>query len=310
MQIKFWGVRGSFPYTFDPDQWKQQLISVLSQFMKTKPSSIDDVERFVQLQNLPELIGYGSATTCVQVSDGDNYLIIDGGSGIKNFSDRINFNGPQKIHILLTHFHFDHIMGLPFFLPHFLPHCEVHYYSVQSETEKIVRDLFHKPVFPVSYESLKAKIYFHQLSCYENYNVNGFDVTAYKLDHPDPCYGYKITKNGKSYSHAVDHEAERMDQTSLGKDAELFQNTNLLYIDSQFSDSDMPDKKGWGHGTFQKSFELAERFEIPQLLLGHHDPGSGFEKMSELKKEIQLYANEKQLSFDWCLAHEGLIIDL
>lgn len=287
MKIKFWGVRGSLPCSSSPTEIKDQFTSLMHEFFDSGYKSKSEINQFIANKKLVDISGYGVATTCVQVEADDQSIIIDGGSGIKYLSDYWSENqsssASKVYHILITHFHFDHILGLPFFTPHFIPGCTIKYYSVQPECEKIVRDLFQKPIFPVGYEDLKADIQFIKLSPYEKRYINGFEVTPYLLDHPDPCYGYRVEKNGKAYGHAVDTEAVRITTDELGKDAGLYQNLDLLYVDAQYLEEDMHHKKGWGHGTFERAFNLCSHFSIKQVYMAHYDPSARIKDIQNFK---------------------------
>jgi len=261
--------------------------------------------------------GYGSATTCVQVSTPDGNLLIDGGSGLKKYNDQLAVNHftDKEHHILLSHFHFDHTMGIPYFLPHFLKGHKVHYYSPDANCEKYVKALFQKPTFPVPFEQLSAEIIFHHLKPYEKYQIQNLTVQAFSTDHSDACYGFKITSSqGKTYSHAVDNEIIRKSVDDLKQDAGLYQNTNLLYIDAQYSEQDMNEKKGWGHGTSQRAFEICRHFGIEQVLLGHHDPGASISSLQKLSDEAVKYFENNPASttvkLKWAYAFDGMAIQL
>lgn len=314
MKIKFWGVRGSLPSTISSVQWKSHISGLLKEFVQSGRTKIDDVDAFLNQKSIPDVGGYGVATTCVQVSNDGQNLIVDGGSGIKYLSDdwaQKKFPAKEH-HILMTHFHFDHILGLPFFVPHFIKGHKIHYYAVQPECEKIVRSMFQKPVFPVPFESLQSEIIFHQIKPYETLKIAGFDVAAYQMDHPDLSYGFRITHNGKSYAHAVDHEAERRTRADLGQDAGLFEKASLMYIDAQYRESEMSHKKGWGHGTFDRAFEVCNNFNIQQVLLAHHDPSANIQDIQNLAQEAKIAQTTKfpNAKFKWQLAYEGLEIEL
>lgn len=311
MLIKFWGVRGSIPHSLDTLAWVTHIEKVMQDFFKLGYTSAGDIHKFTESKAPPELGGFGTATTCVQLSDNNQSIIIDGGSGIKSMSDE-NINASGEYHILISHFHFDHIMGLPFFLPHFRSDSKINYYSVHPETEEIIRRLFQKPTFPVTFENLSAEIKFHTLKPYEPNGVNGFKVTPYKTDHPDACYGFKIEKNGKVYAHAVDNEAVRKNRSELGRDAGLYENVDLVYFDAQYSEEDMNLKKGWGHGTSDRGFEICSHFGIRQILFAHHDPAFSIEDSWKQKEDTQKLYNEKysHLKLKWDFAFEGQTIKL
>lgn len=317
MKIKFWGVRGSLPSTIQPVHLKARLRGIIHAFLKEGYTRIDQIDSFLNSQPLADLGGYGSATTCVQIvedspqaqKDTARSIIIDGGSGIKFLSDELakQVRMKKEHHILMTHFHYDHIIGLCFFFPHFLKGHKIHYYSIQPECESIVRGLFSKPVFPIPYDELKAEIIFHKLDPYTQYDIEGFNVTAYQMDHPDPCYGYRVEKNGRTYAHAVDNEADRLTREELGKDAGLFEGAELLFIDAQYEESEMIAKKGWGHGTFDRTFELCETFKIKRAFMAHHDPSSSDEAISHLERKARRRFEEKyaHLELKWSFAVEG-----
>ena len=317
MQIKFWGVRGSLPLAAGIEKSLEHLESVLKQFLNSGYKTESDISTFIQSRSLPELIGYGQNTTCVEVAAESKNLIIDGGSGIKTYNDYLALEkrDQQQHHILMTHFHYDHIMGLTFFTPHFLPLHEVHYYAVQSEYSKHIKDLFKKPLFPVGFEHLKARIHFHELKPYVASDVNGFRVTPYKLDHPDECFGFRIEKNGKVYAHAVDHESDRLTPQDLGQDVGLFQNADLLYFDAQYLESEMVEKKGWGHGTFTRAFEVCSTYHIKQVVLAHHDPSYGTKDIQKLVESGENYFKEIARSqkiehLKWNFSYDGQLIKL
>ena len=140
---------------------------------------------------------------------------------------------------------------------------------------------------------LKAEIIFHPIKPYEKFQVENFDITAFEMDHPDPCFGFRIEKNGKVYAHAVDNEGDRLTEADLGKDAGLFKNADLLFIDAQYEESEMLAKKGWGHGTFDRAFQVCANFKIKKAFLAHHDPSSSDEAISHLERKARRRFEEK-----------------
>ena len=320
MQVKFWGVRGSLPVANSNQQKLEHIKQVLSLFKSSPYFLTGDIDQFLSQTDARKTIGYGEATSCVEIKNTTtNFenLIIDGGSALKIYNDYLSQKRREQTrhHILMTHFHYDHIMGLPFFAPHFIKGHEVHYYSVQPECESVVRGLFAKPIFPVTYENLSAKIFFHQLKPYEKTQINGFLITPYKMDHPDPCFGFRIEKNGKVYSHAVDHESVRITPEQLGPDAELFQNTDLLFFDAQYTEAEMSGKNGWGHGTFTRAFEVCSLYNVKRAVLAHHDPSYGTLEMQALeakaRAEFEVCKKEKNIEqLVWSFGCDGEEITL
>lgn len=316
MLIKFWGVRGSIPHSISSIAWVDHIEKIMKDFFANGFKSADEIAMYLKSKTVHEVGGFGTATTCVQLTHGVESIIIDGGSGIKSISDEWIKNSANssvtEFHICLTHFHFDHVMGLPFFLPHFKKGCRIHYYSPHPEMETVVKSLFQKPMFPVEFSAIGADVQFHQISAYEPVRINGFTVTAYKTDHPDLNYGYKVERDGKAYGHAVDNEGLRRTPAELGPDAGLYEGIDLLYFDAQYDEDDMAGKKGWGHGSSHRGFEVCSRFGVQQILLAHHDPAFSIEdSLRQKKKTEQIYQEEfSHLKIKWDYAYEGLTLNL
>lgn len=316
MRIKFWGVRGSLPSSPEPHEWQRHFEELMVLFFDQGFQKKTDISVFLQTQTLANIGGYGTATTCVEVTNGLHSLILDGGSGLRSLSDALakqnKIDPPNEYHFLITHFHFDHILGLPFFSPHFSKGKKINYYMVQDEGERIIREMFKKPIFPVGFEHLEAQIVFHKLQPHKKIQINGFEVTPFRMDHPDPCYGFRIENQGRVYSHAVDNEAIRTSRAQLGADAGLFENANLMFFDAQYDESDMVAKKGWGHGTCDRGFEIARHFGVQQILFAHHDPAFSIEDIGIQKKkaEISFKKNFTGLKLRWEFAVEGQVVEL
>lgn len=304
------------PSSLSPSEWYKHVEELMNQFFNQGFQKQADIERFLQSQSLSTVGGFGTATSCVEVKDQNRSLILDGGSGLRNLSDALakqnQFDPPNEYHFLMTHFHFDHILGLPFFSPHFSKGKKINYYIVQDEGERVIREMFKKPIFPVGFEHLEAQVVFHKLQPYKKIQINGFDVTPYLMDHPDPCYGFRIEREGKVYAHAVDNEAIRTTRAQLGEDGGLFEKANLMFFDAQYDESDMATKKGWGHGTCDRGFEVARHFGVKQILFAHHDPSFSIEDIDLQKKkaEISFKKNFSDVKVRWDFAVEGQEVEL
>lgn len=324
LKIKFWGVRGSLPSAPTPAEWTYHIEGVLRNFFSAGYRDISQVSKYIKSLEEPVVGGYGTATTSVELRSGRSQIIIDGGSGIRMLSESImqGTSGRAKgpFHILMTHFHWDHVIGLPFFTPHFIPGSEIHYYAVQSDLEALIRGIFKKPYFPVPFESLKAKIHFHILEPRKTFKIDDFTITPYQLDHPDPCWGYKVEAGGKTYAHCVDTEGTRVTPEELGSDLPLYQNVDVMYFDAQYTLPELAEKANWGHSAAQVGLEIALREGIRRVLFAHHDPGARAEHVMELKRQTGEYyqslmtkisENKEQINqVIWDFAHEGLEIEL
>ncbi len=324
MKLKFWGVRGSLPSAPTPEQLTIDFENLIRQFFKSGYKDATEIKEFIGQHTIPQIGGFGTATTCVELKSNKVQLIIDGGTGLRHLSDEL-MKGPAgkgkaDIHILMTHFHWDHMLGIPFFAPHFIKGNNIHYYAVQDELEQMVRIKFTKPMFPVSFEMLQAKIHFHKLEPRKTFKIEDLSITPYQLDHPDPCWGFRIENGGKAYAHCVDTEGTRTSAEALGLDLPLYQNANLMFFDAQYTLPELAEKANWGHSAAQLGLDIAFRENIGNVIFAHHDPGADTKQIMNLKTQTHEYydwkmktssANNIILSpVKWRYAYEGLIVDM
>jgi phosphoribosyl 1,2-cyclic phosphodiesterase len=324
MKVKLWGIRGSLPAPLTPEQVKLQKITVIEKYLSARDKGAITPAEFVNNLPVHEAGGFGGHTSCIEVSSVKTRILIDGGSGIRCFGDHFmresTVLGRAKIDIFMTHFHWDHLIGLPFFTPVFIPGNEIHFYAVQPDLEQNIRRIFSKPNFPVDYASLGAKIFFHSLRPREPYAIGDMQVTPYLLDHPDPCWGFRVECNGKVFSHTVDNECTRMSREQLGADLPLYQNVDLMTFDAQYSFLEAAERINWGHSSGPIGIDLALRENIKRILFIHHDPGATDAKIARIENETRDYYNSARLAFtakgqnpptlDWCFAQESMLLQV
>lgn len=324
VKIKFWGVRGSLPSAPPPEQLTQDFENLMRQFFKSGFKDATEIKEFINQQTIPRIGGYGAATTCAELNTPKQQIIFDGGTGLRHLSEEM-MKGPAgkgkaDIHIFMTHFHWDHMLGIPFFAPHFIKGNNIHYYAVQDDLEAMVKIKFTKPMFPVAYEHLPCKIHYHKLEPRKPVTIGDVEITPYQLDHPDPCWGFRVETHGKVYAHCVDTEGTRTSRESLGPDLPLYQGVDLMFFDAQYTLPELAEKANWGHSAAQLGLDIAFRENIKSVLFAHHDPGANTDQIFELRNQTREYydwkmktsgANNIKLpTVKWKYAYEGLVIDL
>ncbi|MCB0411515.1 MAG: MBL fold metallo-hydrolase [Bdellovibrionales bacterium] len=323
MQYKIWGARGSLPKPETPAERKQAFRALLEKFvaMELGPGQVDQF-----LNSLPhrDAEGYGGHTSCHEVRGDGKSIIIDGGSGIKELGLEMMqgpcSQGKGEVHILLTHFHWDHLLGLPFFVPLFVPGNKIHFYAVQPELEDVVRQLFKKPFFPVNFEWLGSTIEFHNLQGRKPHNINGFEIIPYMLDHPDACWGYRVNHGGRSVAHCVDTEGTRISQEEMGEDLPMYQNLDLMVFDAQYTLFEVVDKVNWGHAVAGLGLDIAMREKIKRVLFVHHDPYASDQKIRQAEEQTRDYynhrlaeakrRNEPVVNVQWEFGREGSTVEV
>lgn len=323
-RIKYWGVRGSLPSSPPPEAWAKNFEDLLQGFFRAGFKNSSHISEYLGTLSTPQIGGFGTATTCVEINTQSASIIIDGGSGIRNLSERLMTGpaskGKSEVHIFLTHFHWDHLIGLPFFGPHFIPGNVVNYYAVQPELERMVRGKFQRPYFPVSFEALGAEIKFHRLDPRKKITIGDMQVAPYQLDHPDPCWGFRVESQGRSYAHCVDTEGTRTTREALGPDLPLYSKADVMYFDAQYTLPELAEKANWGHSAAQVGLDIAFREEIGHVIFAHHDPGASTTQVYEIKQQTQEYYEWRLKTAEthgrklpkvlWRYAYEGLEIDL
>jgi phosphoribosyl 1,2-cyclic phosphodiesterase len=325
MIVKLWGIRGSMATSPTPQCWTNDFKKHFLQFFTQGYSLLREVDIFLGQQKITHIGGYGVATTCVEVQTPKGQLIIDAGSGIKSLGDKMMAGpcgkGQGRVHIYFSQFHWDHIIGLPFFTPIFIPGNEIHLYSVQKNLEEVIKMIFKKPYFPVQFEDLPTKIFFHILKARETFIFENMEITPYALDHTDPTWGLRVKSEGKIYSHCSDTKASRYTREQMGQDLPLYQNADLMYFDSQFNLAQATEFKTMGSAVAPKiGIDIAMRENVKRIVFAHHDLDSTTSNIQKLELETQNYyiwklenAHNKNLTvhpLQWSFAYEEQIFNL
>ena len=255
--------------------------------------------------------GVGGNTTCVEVRCGDELIIFDSGTGIRNLGMKLLGEMPIKGHIFYSHVHRDHIQGFPFFIPLYIPGNEFDIYggtSLPTPIEEVLNQQMTPPCFPVKMDTLGAKINYHGIKPGNVIEGENFKVTLAPLYHPNGSYGYRIDYDGRSIVFATDCE-HREGKLCEGL-SKLCENTDLLIYDAQYTEAEYYGKDGqmprigWGHSTWNEAVKMAEAAKVDRLILFHHDPSHN----DDFVKKIE--ADAREVFPRSMAAFEGLEVDV
>lgn len=218
---------------------------------------------------------YGGDTSCVEIRTGSTLIILDAGTGIRKLGNALMtdpfFKG--KGFIFLSHFHWDHIQGIPFFQPGFVPGNEFHIhgaFKVDSRLEDALRGQMGSLYFPVKMSDMPSSFHFIEL-LEEAITIGDCVVTSRYLNHPQGAFGYRIEDEHAVVAYATDNEPWP-DRHKDEKLHELARDADLLIMDAQFTPQDYDSHRGWGHSTWQDCVEVARAANVKRLCLFHHDP--------------------------------------
>ena len=279
MRLKLWGVRGSIPV----------------------PG--------------PNTVRYGGNTACLELRYGETnrLIIIDAGSGIKHLGDELLRtdlpNGPIRARLFLSHTHWDHIIGFPFFTPIFIPGTELDIYSPANYEERSVEEIIGIQLsyeyFPVRQSELSAKIAYHSLREEILELEEGLTIRTKLLNHPVTCLGYRFEHEGgvictlfdhepyrnvfpsdpehPDYDEAAAEEGERAAQEENGRIREFIRNADYVVFDTQYTQAEYDSKfTGWGHGTYERAIKEAHASSVKNLIFYHHDPLRTDDQLDEM----------------------------
>ena len=294
MHVKFWGTRGSIPRPDSSERVLDRLRAVLNEATPEDIATPADVDAYLNSGcrgKLPTV--YGGNTACVQVYEDDGpSLLIDFGSGAREYSnDIMNTVGavaPEPYHVLMSHFHWDHIMGFPFFMPAFVPGNVVNIYSCHDNVREAFMRQHGEPSFPVPFSMLGAEINFHVIEPEKTHQINGFQVTPHALNHSGVAYGFRIERDARHVVYASDaeHKPEMIHEGYPY--LEWIRDADLLIFDAQYSLAEMTSiKEDWGHSSNVVGVELALLGAVKHLMFFHHEPLNNDARLDQIVTEAR-----------------------
>lgn len=223
----------------------------------------------------PAVLRYGGNTACVELRCGAHRVILDAGSGLRSLGLAMLDEGLVDADILFSHFHIDHVMGLPVFDPAYRRGNMFRLWAGSSERgaslEQALRKLMGMPLFPVGLDAFKASISFRDFRCGDVLELHpGLTVATAPLNHPGGAVGYRVEHAGKvvAYVSDTEHPPDRIDENALT----LARGADLVIYDATYTDEEYPQKVGWGHSTWTEGVKLAAAAGAKVLALFHHDP--------------------------------------
>ena len=278
IRVHFWGTRGSLPAPLGHAAVRAKVRAALLAARGHLLASEAAIDEFIDSKLAFSLRGtFGGNTSCVEIATGgEEYLLCDMGSGVREFGNRVlaQHGTAQKhcFNFVMSHVHWDHIMGFPFFVPAYIPGNLIRVHGCHAVIEEALLRQQSDPCFPVDLRSLGATIEFVELKPGVEHQIAGVSVTPIKQFHAGDSYGYRFTRGGRSIVYSTD--CEHKDTVDANYPfVEFFRDADLLIFDSMYSLADsISVKEDWGHSSNIIAVELAQLARVKRLVLFHHEP--------------------------------------
>jgi phosphoribosyl 1,2-cyclic phosphodiesterase len=293
--IRFWGTRGSLPVALTASAVRSKVIAALRGAAGRTFASDDDLQAYVDSLGMTVSGTYGGHSPCVEIETGGaDYVLCDLGSGVRPFGQkamaRHGAASPQTYHIFMSHVHWDHIMGFPFFTPAYLKGNHLRIYGGHAGLEDALRRQHGAPSFPVDFSALCANIEFVRLEPERQYDVAGLKVDVMLQRHAGDSYGYRFSSGGKSVVYATDSEHMLPDLAATQGYVDFFRDADLVIFDAMYSLADsISVKADWGHSSNIVGVELCHLAGARHLCLFHHEPIHGDEAIARILAETRRF---------------------
>jgi phosphoribosyl 1,2-cyclic phosphodiesterase len=224
----------------------------------------------------PDTVRYGGNTSCVEIRCDDRLLIMDGGTGLREFGiDLLKDGGTVDADLFYSHTHFDHICGLPFFAPCYAKGNKIHLWAghllPENQLETVLCGMMMAPLFPVPMALLNPQVSFNDFRNGETLTPHpGITLRTGPLNHPNGATGYRLEYAGKVVAYITDteHKTDGLDRNILA----LVDRADIMIYDSTYTDAEYPSHIDWGHSTWQEGIRLADAAQVKTLVVFHHDP--------------------------------------
>lgn len=296
MRVRFWGTRGSLPVSQGHDAALTRVVRALMIARGRSFASAAEAEAFAREELEFATYGsYGGATACVEIDAGeDAFVVCDMGSGLREFGvnalRRCAEGHPRVYHIFLSHLHWDHIMGFPFFRPAYESGARIVIHSGHRDAEAALHRQQESISFPVPFEALKAHIEFQLHHPLETFEAAGMQVSLIRQAHLNGSYGYRFEKDGKAvvYSTDAEHKPDAMDE-EIDIEA-FFEKADLVICDTMYSLGEMVSlKQDSGHSSNIVAVDLCHAAGARRLALFHHEPNYSDEDIQRMHEDTLRY---------------------
>ena len=294
MIVRFWGTRGSIPVAHTSAMIKPKLVDAMLRAQGKRFDTAADAEAFVE-REYGAPYTFGGNSSCVEIDvGGDEYVLCDLGSGVRVFGNQVLArHGPAKprtFHVFMSHLHWDHIMGFPFFVPAYLPGNTIRIYGCHPNLEEAFRRQHGGPSFPVDFDDLASTIEFVRLETETRYEIAGLAVTTMRQRHGGDSYGYRFERDGKAVVYSTDSEHKLEDPGETNEFIEFFRDADLVVFDAMYSLADaITVKADWGHSSNIVGVELAQMARVKHLCLFHHEPVHDDNQLAAVLRDTQRF---------------------
>lgn len=318
-EIIFWGTRGSLPVSLTHREIRDKIIGALiaanGKTFKTRTA----LDEFVD--QLPFAINgtFGGHSSCVEiVGDGPEHFICDMGSGARPLGQakiaQFGVPNPQTYHIFISHLHWDHLMGFPYFAPMYYPGNRIVIHGCHPQMEESIRQQMQAPSFPVDYAQAGAKIEFDLMTPGKPHYIAGINVTPKLQNHAGDSYGYRFESLAHTVVYSTDSEHKLDDPGEYEDFVKFFAKADLVVFDAMYSLAEAVSVKAdWGHSSNVVGVELSQAAAVKRLVLFHHEPIHDDKQLSRLVAEtrrLEQITRGSRAPLEIISAYDGLSIAL
>lgn len=295
MKLRIWGSRGSIPVSLTAPDVRAKIVQALQGAVAVDLSDQAAIESYVDGLGFDVAGTFGGHSSCVQIeTGGQEHVVLDLGTGVRALGQqllaRFGAQAPQTYHVFLSHLHWDHIMGLPFFTPVYIPGNRIVVHTCHPHAEFALRRQQDEPSFPVRFDQFSAQFTFHVATPGEAFDVDGTRVIAHAQRHAGDSYGWRFERAGKCLVYSTDSEHRLEDEDERAGFVAFFDRADVVVFDAMYSLAEaISVKADWGHSSNIVGVELCQAARAKRLLMFHHEPANSDRQIARILDETRRF---------------------